>query len=81
MTTADPFILPTFENRLTSHLCSHGIDMAPGEYLLRQARYMRRLAGLGFDAETLAATPAFLDQHPELLLGDEWGPARKPVIA
>lgn len=70
MNADDTAILPTFENRLTAHLHAHGIDMAPGEYVVRQARCMRRLAGLGFDAETLKAAPAFLDRHPELL-GDE----------
>lgn len=75
MNTDETFIFPTFENRLTSRLLSHGIDMSPGDYLVRQARYMRRLAGFGFDVETLAATPAILDRHPQLLLGDECGPA------
>jgi hypothetical protein len=74
MSTEETFILPTFDNRLTAYLHAHGIDMAPGEYLVRQARYMRRLARLGYGPETLEATPAFLDRQPELLLDDAFGP-------
>lgn len=55
MNTDETFILPTFENRLTSHLHSHGIDLEPGEYLVRQARYTCRMAGLDLDDDTRAA--------------------------
>jgi hypothetical protein len=67
--------LPTFENHVAALLHAHGIDMEPGEYVVRQARYMRRLARLGYGPETLEATPAFLDRQPELLLDDAFGPA------
>ena len=70
MNTDDPAILPTFENRLIAHLHANGIDMAPGEYVVRQARCMRRLAGLGCDAETLRAAQAVLDRQRELLPGE-----------
>ena len=75
MQTDDTTTLPTFDNRLTAYLHAHGIDLEPGEYLVRQARYMRRLARLGYGPETLEATPAFLDRQPELLLDDAFGPA------
>lgn len=71
----DTCILPTHENRLTAYLCANGIDLSPGDYLVRQARCVRWLAGLNLDAETLAARLAFVDQHPQLLLAEEWGPA------
>jgi hypothetical protein len=66
---------PTLENRIAALLHAHGIDMERGEYVVRQARYMRRLARLGYGPETLEATPAFLDRQPELLLDDAFGPA------
>ena len=75
MKTGDTPILPTLKNRITANLHAHGIDLMPREYIVRQARYMRRLARQGFDAETLAATSTFLDQHPQLMLGAELGPA------
>jgi hypothetical protein len=74
-TTDDPVALPTFENRLSAHLHAHGVDLPPGEYVVREARLIRLLAGLGFDEETMAEILAFVAGYPQLLLGDEWGPA------
>jgi hypothetical protein len=79
MRTDGTTILPTLDNRLTVYLHAHGIELEPGAYLVRQARYMRRLVRLGYGIETLEATPAFLDRQPDLLLDDEFGPlAQEP---
>lgn len=73
--TDDPIALPTFENRLSANLHAHGVDLPPGEFVVREARLIRELAGLGLDDQTRAAVLAFVEEHPQLLLGDEWGPA------
>lgn len=74
-TTDDPTVLPTFENRLAAYLHAHGVDLQPGEFVVREARLIRRLAGLGLDDQTRAAVLACAEENPVLLLGDEWGPA------
>lgn len=73
-TTDDPADLPTFENRLAAYLHAHGADLPPGEYVAREARLIRLLAGLGLDKEEAAEILTFVEQHPQLLLGDEWKP-------
>lgn len=75
----DTAALPTFESRFSSYLRPHGVDLSPGEFLVREARFLRCLAGTGLDAATLAERLAFVEEHPQLLLGDEWGPT--PFVA
>ncbi|MFN8463899.1 MAG: hypothetical protein U0X20_00050 [Caldilineaceae bacterium] len=73
--TDDLTALPTFENRLSAYLHAHGADLPLGEFVVREARLIRELAGLGLDDQTRAAVLAYVEENPQLLLGDEWEPA------
>lgn len=74
LSTDDPIALPTFEYRLSSYLHALGVDLPPSEFVVREARLIRQLAALGLDDQTQAAMLACLEENPQLLLGDEWGP-------
>lgn len=72
--TDDSDVLPTFENRFSAYLHAHGVDLPPGEYVVREARLIRWMGWMGFDDETRAVVLACVEQNPQILLGDEWGP-------
>lgn len=68
-----PFILPTYENNLALHLAQHGVEMTTDEYMVRYLTYIRRLAGLGLDKETMDRLVAEADADPRVVLEDRRG--------
>lgn len=79
-----PPALPIYENRIAAALHAQGVDLAPAEFLVRQARYVRKsaaeCAGQKDSAARLAQKLAYMEAHPQCLLGDEWGPQATPSL-
>ena len=68
-----PSILPTHENRLAYWLALHGVQMTTDQYMTRYLNYIRRLAGMGLDAETMDRLIAQADADPRVVLEDRSG--------
>ena len=66
-------ILPTYENQLARHLAQHGVHMATDEYMTRYLNYIRGLAGMGLDKETMDRLIAEADADPGIVLEDRRG--------
>ncbi|MBK8048136.1 MAG: hypothetical protein IPK16_14020 [Anaerolineales bacterium] len=58
-------ILPSYETRMRLWLTEHGIHMAPQEYVLWKAHFIRRLIDLQLDADTLDTLAQAVGKSPE----------------